>query len=105
MYDRFWSGIFWVVAARAHHTRGDAARVFFINPVNGLRASRGSAVDRLPDARPAGRPGDLTAPHVKVLWPPLSVGCSLSLAEMKAGASHGQKAKGEENQTEANGEA
>jgi len=27
------------------------------------------------------------------------------LAEMKAGASHGQKAKGEENQTEANDEA
>ena len=50
MYDRFRSGIFWVVAARAHHTRGDAARVFFINPVNAgvtqLRCGRLSAGDR-----------------------------------------------------------
>ena len=100
MYDRFRSGIFWVVAARAHHTRGDAARVFFINPVNGC----GRHAAPLWTFK-RGRPGDLTSSHVKIIWPPLSVGCTLSLAEMKAGASHGQKAKGEENQTEANDEA
>ena len=51
----FWSGIFWVVAARAHHTRSDAARVFFINPVNGCgrHAAPLWIVCRMPD-----QPGD-----------------------------------------------
>jgi hypothetical protein len=35
MYEGFTVGIVSVVAGRAHHTRRDAARVFFINPVNG----------------------------------------------------------------------
>jgi len=43
------------VAARAHHTRGDAARVFFINPVNGCgrHAAPLWIVCRMPD-----QPGD-----------------------------------------------
>jgi hypothetical protein len=74
----------------AHHTRGDAGRVFFINPVNGcgrhaappLTPKRCAPLRiswaRLPESGPAGRPGDS---HVKIIWPPLTVGCTLSLAE------------------------